>query len=55
MEHGKIFIEHIFYIIERRKGQGESPNLWLHERYGKSEEAHRVMKDDMAGGKLPSD
>ena len=28
---------------------------WLHERCGKSEEAHAVMKDDLAGGKLPSE
>ena len=28
---------------------------WLHERCGKSEEAHAVMKDDLASGKLPSD
>jgi len=27
---------------------------WLHKRCGKSEEAHAVMKDDLAGGKLPS-
>jgi hypothetical protein len=27
---------------------------WLYERCGKSEEAHAVMKQDLAGGKLPS-
>ena len=27
---------------------------WLHERCGESEEVHRAMKDDFAGGKLPS-
>ena len=27
---------------------------WLYERCGKSEEAHAVMKEDLAGGKLPS-
>lgn len=27
---------------------------WLYERCGKSEEAHSVMKEDLAGGKLPS-
>ena len=27
---------------------------WLYDRCGKSEEAHAVMKDDLAGGKLPS-
>lgn len=27
---------------------------WYHERCGKSEEAHAVMQDDLAGGQLPS-
>jgi hypothetical protein len=27
---------------------------WLHERCGKSEEAHSIMKEDLAGGRLPS-
>lgn len=27
---------------------------WLHQRCGRSEEAHAVMKGDLAGGKLPS-
>ena len=27
---------------------------WLRERCGKSEEVHAIMKDDLAGGKLPS-
>jgi len=27
---------------------------WLHARCSKSEEVHAVMKDDLAGGKLPS-
>lgn len=34
---------------------GENVIHWLHERCGKSEEVHAVMKDDLAGGKLPSD
>ncbi len=33
---------------------GEEVIHWLHERCGKSEEVHAVMKDDLAGGKLPS-
>lgn len=33
---------------------GEDIIHWLHERCGKSEEVHAVMKDDLAGGKLPS-
>ncbi len=27
---------------------------WIHKRCGKSEEAHLIMKDDLAGGRLPS-
>ena len=34
---------------------GEELIHWFHKRCGKSEEAHAVMKDDLAGGKLPSD
>jgi hypothetical protein len=33
---------------------GEAVIHWLRERCGKSEEAHSVMKEDLAGGKLPS-
>jgi len=33
---------------------GEDLIHWLHKRCGKSEEVHAVMKDDLAGGKLPS-
>ena len=35
--------------------EGKKLIHWLHERCGKSEEVHAVMKDDLAGGKLPSD
>ena len=28
---------------------------WLYKRCGKSEEAHSIMKEDLAGGKLPTD
>ena len=33
---------------------GEELIRWHRERCGKSEEAHAVMKDDLAGGRLPS-
>jgi hypothetical protein len=33
---------------------GDKIIQWLYERCGKSEEAHAVMKDDLAGGKFPS-
>ena len=34
---------------------GEALIHWQRERCGKSEEAHSVMKEDFAGGKLPPD
>ncbi|MCK5349650.1 MAG: IS1380 family transposase [Desulfobacula sp.] len=40
--------------IAYEKQNGEEVIHWLHERCGKSEQAHAVMKDDLAGGKLPS-
>ena len=33
---------------------GEKVIEWLYQRCGKSEEVHAVMKEDLAGGKLPS-
>jgi hypothetical protein len=33
---------------------GEELIHWYHERCGKSEEAHFSMKEDLAGGRLPS-
>lgn len=33
---------------------GDQVIHWLYERCGKSEEAHAVMKEDLAGGRLPS-
>ena len=40
--------------IDYKKMNGEDLIHWLHDRCGKSEEIHAVMKDDLAGGKLPS-
>ncbi len=40
--------------IDYEEVNGEDLIHWLHERCGKSEEVHAVMKDDLAGGKLPS-
>ena len=42
-------------MVKNMDWEGERLIHWLHERCGKSEEAHAVMKDDLAGGKLPSD
>ena len=39
--------------IKEDKMDGEALITWLHERCGKSEEAHSVMKEDLAGGKFP--
>jgi len=40
--------------IKETEMNGEDLIHWLHARCGKSEEVHAVMKDDLAGGKLPS-
>lgn len=40
--------------IKHTEKKGEQVIHWLHDRYGKSEEVHAVMKEDLAGGKLPS-
>lgn len=45
----------VFGIVTNMDWEGEELIHWFHERCGKSEEAHGVMKDDLAGGKLPSD
>ena len=44
----------VFGMIINMDWEGEKLIYWLHERCGKSEKAHAVMKDDLAGGKLPS-
>ena len=44
----------IYGIVTNRDTEGNEIITWLHERCGKSEEAHAIMKEDLAGGKLPS-
>ena len=44
----------IFGIVTNRDLEGGELINWLHKRCGKSEEAHSMMKEDFAGGKLPS-
>ena len=44
----------LFGIVTNMDWEGGSLIDWRHERCGKSEEAHAVMKEDLAGGKLPS-
>lgn len=41
-------------IVTNRTVDGNELVRWYRERCGKSEEVHAVMKDDLAGGKLPS-
>lgn len=44
----------VFGMVTNMDWDGEEIIRWQRERCGKSEEAHAVMKDDLAGGKLPS-
>jgi hypothetical protein len=45
----------VFGLVTNMNWAGEALIHWQRERCGKSEEAHSVMKEDFAGGKLPSD
>ena len=44
----------LFAIVTNMDWEGGTLIDWHHERCGKSEEVHAVMKEDLAGGKLPS-
>ncbi len=44
----------LFGLVTNRTLPGDELIWWSRERCGKSEEAHAVMKDDLAGGQLPS-
>ena len=44
----------IFGIVTNRDLEGSELVNWLHKRCGRSEEAHALMKEDLAGGRLPS-
>jgi hypothetical protein len=46
--------EGVWLAANNRDLAGNELINWLHERCGKSEEAHSLMKEDLAGGKLPS-
>jgi hypothetical protein len=41
-------------IVTNRNEDGDELIRWHYERCGKSEEAHAIMKTDLAGGTLPS-
>ncbi|MCP4138707.1 MAG: IS1380 family transposase, partial [Chloroflexi bacterium] len=44
----------LFGVVTNRDLAGEELIRWHRQRCGKSEEVHAVMKDDLAGGRLPS-
>jgi len=44
----------LFGIVTNRTLPGDQVVWWLRERCGKSEEVHAVLKDDLAGGRMPS-
>jgi len=44
----------VFGIVTNMDWEGGELIPWLYKRCGKSEEAHSVMKEDLAGGRLPS-
>lgn len=41
-------------IVTNRQIEGGELIAWCHQRCGKSEEAHSIMKEDFTGGKFPS-
>ena len=44
----------LFGLVTNREVPGDELIWWLRQRCGKSEEAHDIMKRDLAGGTLPS-
>ena len=44
----------IFGLVTNRDIPGDNLIWWLRARCGKGEEIHKVMKEDLAGGRLPS-
>ena len=44
----------IFGMVTNMDWEGARLIVWQQERCGKSEEVRKVMKEDLAGGKLPS-
>jgi hypothetical protein len=54
MDFGEARRHKLFGLVTNRALPGEELIRWHRERCGKSEEAHAVMKDDLAGGRLPS-
>jgi len=44
----------VFGVVTNMDWDGEQLLRWFYKRCGKSEEAHAVMKEDLAGGQFPS-
>lgn len=44
----------VFGVVTNMAGDGGELVVWQQQRCGKSEEVHSVMKEDLAGGTLPS-
>jgi Transposase DDE domain group 1 len=44
----------VFGLVTNRDIPGDELIWWHRERCGKSEEVHSIMKEDLAGGRLPS-
>jgi len=44
----------VFGMVTNMDWEGQELIEWHYKRCGKSEEAHSVMKEDLAGGRLPS-
>ena len=44
----------LFGVVTNRELAGDELIWWSRQRCGKGEEAHGVLKDDLAAGKLPS-
>src|ERR1700759_719874 len=44
----------LFGVVTNRKEAGDTVIWWHRERCGDSEQAHAVVKSDLAGGQLPS-
>ena len=44
----------IRWIVTNRELPGDEIVRWYYERCGKGEEVHGALKEDLAGGRLPS-
>ena len=53
-QKGQKAIYKLHCVITNRDGAGDDILGWYHERCGKSEEAHAILKHDLAGSNLPS-